>query len=497
MQNDQTSMIDVAIVGAGFGGLCAAIRLRESGVVRSLVILERSHEVGGTWRDNIYPGCACDVPSHLYSFSFAPNPRWTRPYPQQQEIQDYILHVTDAYALRPLIRFNTEVLAMRWLARQQCWQIDMAGTGVPLLARHVVLATGPLNKPVIPDLPGLDLFQGQSFHSSHWRHDVQLQGKRVAVVGTGASAVQFVPEIAPAAAQVTVFQRTPAWVLPRWDKPYGAVKRWAYRHLPLLQRLSRWRVYWFNELVGMGFMGSAAIQRMLKRLSNLHLRRQVPHVEMREALTPNFNPGCKRLLISNTWFPALQRHNVQLVTQAVGGIAPNGVVGADGTLYPCDVIIWGTGFKATEFVAPMQIYGAASVGAGEGNQPELGAAWRSNPAASHLGITVAGFPNLFLLVGPNTGLGHNSIVFMIECQVDYIVRALGSLRDRKLPVLQLRADVQRQDYAVVQQKMKGTVWSSGCKSWYQHADGRIDTLWPGYTWEYWLKTRRFRAADYV
>ena len=493
MQHQQ--MIDVAIVGAGVGGLCAAIRLRDSGAVQSLAILERSNEVGGTWRDNTYPGCACDVPSHLYSFSFAPNTRWTRPYPQQQEIQDYILRATDTYALRPLIRFNSAVAAMRWLADQQCWQIDIEGQA-PMLARHVVLATGPLNEPAIPELPGLDSFTGPSFHSSHWRHDVDLKGKRVAVVGTGASAVQFVPEIAADASHVTVFQRTPAWVLPRWDEPYGAVKRWAYRHVPLLQRLSRWRVYWFNEFVGMGFMGSAAIQRMLKRLSNHHLRKQVPDAEMRKLLTPNFNPGCKRLLISNTWFAALQRPNVQLVTQAVGGITPNAVVGADGTVYPCDVIIWGTGFKATEFVAPMQIYGVAADGAGQGDVPELGAVWRSNPAASHLGITVAGFPNLFLLVGPNTGLGHNSIIFMIECQVDYIVRALGSLRNHKQTVLQLRMDVQRKEYAAVQQKMKGNVWSSGCKSWYQHADGRIDTLWPGYTWEYWLKTRRFSPAHY-
>ncbi len=490
--------VDVAIVGAGFGGLCAAIRLRDSGV-QSLVILERSHEVGGTWRDNIYPGCACDVPSHLYSFSFAPNTQWTRPYPQQQEVQDYILRVTEDFALRPLIRFNTDVAAMRWLVDQQCWQIDIEGQ-LPLMARHVVLATGPLNKPAIPDLPGLSGFTGQSFHSSHWRHDVDLRGKRVAVVGTGASAVQFVPEIALDAAHVTVFQRTPAWVLPRWDRPYGAIRLWAYRYVPLLQRLSRWRVYWFNEFVGMGFMGSTRIQGMLKRLAGHHLRQQVTDAGMRKDLTPDFTPGCKRLLISNTWFPALQRPNVELVTQAVAGIAPKGVVGADGRLYPCDVIIWGTGFKATEFVAPMRIYGAPSQGAATdigATAPELGSVWRSNPAASHLGITVAGFPNLFMLVGPNTGLGHNSIIFMIECQVDYIVQALQHVRNRKQPVLQLRAEVQRVDYADIQQKMKGTVWSSGCKSWYQHADGHIDTLWPGYTWEYWLKTRRFAGEDYL
>lgn len=484
--------VEVAIVGAGFGGLCAAIRLRESGV-QPLVILERSGEVGGTWRDNVYPGCACDVPSHMYSFSFAPNTQWTRPYPQQQEIQDYILRVTQQYALRPLIRFNSDVQALHWLADQACWQVELSGQE-PLLSRHVVLATGPLNKPAIPDIPGMGSFAGESFHSGYWRHDVDLKGKRVAVVGTGASAIQFVPEIAPDAAQVDVFQRTAAWVVPRFDNPYGALRRWAYRWVPGLQRLSRWRVYWFNEWIGMGFMGSKRMQAMLRRLAGVHLRRQVADPAMRQALTPDFNPGCKRLLISNTWFPTLQRPNVRLVTQAVTGIAPKGVVGADGTVYPCDVIIWGTGFKATEFVAPIRVYGEG--GAGDVAAPELTQTWRNQPAATRLGITVAGFPNLFLLVGPNTGLGHNSIIFMIECQVDYIVRALASLRERGHDTLRLRPEVQQDDYRLNQRKMQGTVWASGCKSWYQNADGHIDTLWPGYTWEYWLKTRRFQVGDY-
>jgi cation diffusion facilitator CzcD-associated flavoprotein CzcO len=478
--------------------LCAAIRVRASGT-QSLAILERSGEVGGTWRDNVYPGCACDVPSHLYSFSFAPNMHWTRPYPQQQEIQDYILRVTDDYALRPLIRFHSDVMALRWLADQQCWQIDLHGRE-PLLARSVILATGPLNKPSIPHIPGVGSFAGESFHSSHWRHDIDLKGKRIAVVGTGASAVQFVPEIAPDAAHVDVFQRTPAWVLPRWDQPYGVFRRLAYRYVPQLQRLSRWRVYWFNEWIGMGFMGSARMQGLLRRLAGHHLRAQVPDSATRDALTPNFNPGCKRLLISNTWFPALQRPNVKLVTQAVTAITPTGVVGADGTLYPCDVIVWGTGFKATEFVAPMRIYGETTrLGASPDASlevPELGARWHNTPAATRLGITVAGFPNLFMLVGPNTGLGHNSIIFMIECQVDYIVRALTAIRGKQNGVLRLRPNVQQDEYTQIQQKMKGTVWSSGCKSWYQNADGHIDTLWPGYTWEYWLKTRRFQRADY-
>jgi len=489
--SSHANVLDAAIVGGGFGGLCAAIRLRDSGLT-SLVVLERSSEVGGTWRDNVYPGCACDVPSHMYSLSFEPNRRWTRPYPQQPEIQDYILRLTATYGLRALIRFNSDVQSMRWLPEQSCWQVDIAGQP-PLLARHVIVATGPLSKPAIPELPGQGSFAGPSFHSGHWRHDIDLKGKRIAVVGTGASAIQFVPEIAPGAAHVDVFQRTAAWVMPRWDKPYGRTKRWMYRHVPGLQRLSRWRVYWFNELVGMGFMGSKRVQDMLRRLSNHHLQRQVADPALREALAPDFNPGCKRLLISNTWFPTLQRPNVRLVTQGVARIDPQGVVGADGTLYPCDVIVWGTGFKATEFVAPLKIYGEST----KGEPVELGKLWGTQPAATRLGITVAGFPNLFMLVGPNTGLGHNSILFMIECQVDYIVKALASLRTSEKTVLRLRPDVQQDNYALMQHRMKRTVWSSGCKSWYQNAKGEIDTLWPGYTWQYWLATRRFQTSDYL
>ena len=484
-------MLDVLIVGAGLGGLAAAIRLRASGV-ESLLVLERAMEVGGTWRDNVYPGCACDVPSHMYSFSFEPNTEWTRPYPQQAEIQNYILRVTDKYQLRPLIRFGTEVTALRWLAESACWRVEVAG-GKPLQARHVVLATGPLNKPLVPDIPGVQDFAGVAFHSNQWRHDVDLQGRRVAVVGTGASAVQFVPEIAKQASQVHVFQRTAAWVLPRWDQPYGVLRRWAYRWVPGLQRLSRWRVYWFNEMVGMGFMGSLRMQALLRKLALHHLARQVPSPVMQAALTPNFNPGCKRLLISNTWFPTLQQPHVQLHTQAVARVTPEGLVRADGTLTPCDVIVWGTGFKATEFVAPMQVFGEAQ----DGVVPELSAQWRTEPAATKLGIMVAGFPNLYLLVGPNTGLGHNSLIFMIECQMDYIVQALQHLRRSGRQTLRLRVAVANADYRELQDKMKSTVWSSGCHSWYQNARGQIDTLWPGYTWQYWLQTRRFKADDYL
>lgn len=483
--------IAVAIVGAGFGGLCAAIQLRVAGI-DSWVILERSQDVGGTWRDNDYPGCACDVPSHLYSFSFAQNRAWSRPYPQQKEIQAYLLDLTDRYALRPKIQFGADVQALRWLDERQAWLIELRDCE-PVLADHVILATGPLNKPLIPNIPGLETFKGSSFHSSQWRHDIDLTGLKIAVVGTGASAVQFVPEIAGTAATVNVFQRTPGWVLPRWDTPYGAVRRWLYRYIPGLQRVSRWRVYWFNELIGTGFMGGRWAQAFLRKLSSHHLKSQVTSLPMRDLLTPNFNPGCKRLLISNTWFPALLRTNVRLVDGAVSSVCADAVVDAQGIQHPCDVIIWGTGFKATEFVTPMKVYGKSVAG----NVPELSQLWRTQPAATRHGITVAGFPNLFMLVGPSTGLGHNSIVFMIECQVHYVLQALRFVIARGGAPLQLRSDVQDSDYSRIQRKMKRTVWSSGCHSWYQNSRGEIDTLWPGYTWEYWLRTRHFSPAEYL
>lgn len=486
--------LDVLIVGAGLGGLAAAIRLRQDGVA-NVRVLERSSEVGGTWRDNVYPGCACDVPSHLYSYAFEPHKGWSRPYPQQAEIQNYILHVTDKYQLRPLIQLGADVTVLRWLPDTACWQVVLR-SGESLQARHVILATGPLNKPLIPDLPGLADFAGSSFHSSEWRHDLDLRGKRVAVIGTGASAVQFVPEIAQHAARVDVFQRTAAWVLPRWDRPHGAARRWAYRTLPGLQRLSRWRVYWFNECVGMGFMGWKPMQNLLRKMALRHLRQQVPDPALRASLTPNFNPGCKRLLISNSWFPALQQTHVQLHTEAVVRVTPTGVVGASGVERPCDVIIWGTGFKAAELVTPMQVYGQAAQGEDPQAAPELGSLWRSQPPATRLGITVAGFPNFYMLVGPHTGLGHNSIIFMIECQVNYIVQALRHLRRAGALQLQLRPAVAQADYARMQRAMQGTVWASGCHSWYQNARGEIDTLWPGYTWQYWLQSRRFNPADY-
>ncbi|MDE2046819.1 MAG: NAD(P)/FAD-dependent oxidoreductase [Betaproteobacteria bacterium] len=477
---------EVLIIGAGLGGLCAAIQLQRAGFRYAL--LERAAEVGGTWRDNTYPGCACDIPSVLYSLSFEPNPHWTRAYPQQAEIQAYILRVVERHGLRAHLHTGVDVQALRYDEAAQRWHVT-AQDGRVFSARFVVLATGPFTKPALPQIDGLANFAGPVFHSMQWRHDVPLQGKRVAVIGTGASAIQFVPELAKVAAQVSVFQRTPPWVVPRPDKPYSVLRRRLQQAVPPLQRLARWGVYWRNELLALGFLGNRPVQALARALASGHLRRAIPEPALRAQLTPDYSPGCKRILVSNDWYPTLRKPHVQLVSAPILHVTADAVVTCDGTPYAADVLVFGTGFRLTEFVAPMTITGRGGV--------ELQALWRTQPAATWLGICTHGFPNLFALVGPNTGLGHNSIVFMIEAQMRWVLKALQHARRRGVGSVEVRAEVQQAQYAQVQQRMARTVWASGCHSYYQSAGGRIDTLWPGFTWQYWLRCARFRAGDFT
>jgi cation diffusion facilitator CzcD-associated flavoprotein CzcO len=467
----------IAILGAGFAGACAAIRLRQAGF-RDVTLFERAAEVGGTWRENTYPGCACDIPSHLYSFSFAPNPEWTRLYPRQAEIWDYLRRVVAQYGLRPLIRFGSEVVEARWDAG---WVLRLAD-GREERFDVVVSAIGFLSRPKLPQTSGA--FDGPVFHSAQWRHDVALEGKRVAVVGTGASAVQIVPEIARRAARVTVWQRTPPWVMPRADRAFSARSRAAFRRFPLLARLLRWRIYARQELLVPGFLGGKLLQRAFRRYGERMLRRQVRDPALRARLTPDYAPGCKRIIVSSDWYPALQRDNVELVAEAVARLDGHKVIGVAGTAREADVVVLATGFDASGFLGRLRVFGRGG--------RELGDSWKDG-AATHLGISVAGFPDWFLLVGPNTGLGHNSILFMIEAQVNYLVRALRSGKR----AIEVRPEAQAASYAEVQRRLQGTVWLSGCRSWYLTEDGRNDTLWPGSTLEYWWRTRRFDAANYA
>ena len=476
----------IGIVGSGFAGLCAAIRLQQAGF-DDVTIFERAADVGGTWRDNTYPGCACDIPSNLYSFSFEPNPEWTRMYPQQGEIHSYLLRVVEKYGLRGKIRFGKELAEARFVEAACAWElrfIDGSSERVDIF----IGATGPLSKPALPKIEGLAAFEGVAFHSAQWRHDVGLAGKRVAVVGTGASAIQFVPRIAPLVSQLHVFQRTPPWILPHRDRAFGPRERRLYRALPFAQRLLRWAVYLRQELLIFGFTGGERVQRRFRSFALWMLQTQVGSPELRRRLTPDYAPGCKRLLISNDWYPALQRSNVEVLAEPVARLEARRVVGASGASREVDVVIFATGFAATDFVAPMKIYGRAGI--------ELSAAWK-NGAATHLGISVAGFPNAFLVVGPNTGLGHNSLVFMIEAQVNYIVQCMKLVKQKGADYIDVKPEAMTRFLGEMTQALQGTVWSSGCKSWYQTADGINFAIWPKSTWRYWLETRRVNEADYV
>jgi cation diffusion facilitator CzcD-associated flavoprotein CzcO len=482
--NEIQQDVRVAIVGSGFSGLGMAIRLRQAGI-EDFVVLERADDVGGTWRDNSYPGCACDVPSHLYSFSFAPNPEWTSTFSPQQEIWDYLRECAERYGVMEHVRFGHEVQDAAWDEDAQRWRIETScGT---LTAQALVLGTGPLSAPSIPDLPGLERFEGTTFHSATWDHDHALDGERVAVVGTGASAIQFVPKIQPRVGKLHVFQRTAPWIMPRPDRPLKGWERRLYRALPAAQLLMRAGIYWARESFVLGFRHPRAM-RLGQRLALRHLERQVRDRELRRKLTPTYRMGCKRVLISNDYLPALGRENVEVVTDAIAEVRPRSIVTADGTEREVDTIIFGTGFHVTDMPAAERVRGR--------DGSTLAEHWDGSPQA-HLGAMVSGYPNLFFIVGPNTGLGHNSIVFMIESQCNYVLSALRLMDERGAAELDVRPEAQASYNAQLQERMRGTVWTSGgCASWYLDANGRNTTLWPSFTWPFREQTRRLDPAQY-
>ncbi|MBI5615925.1 MAG: NAD(P)/FAD-dependent oxidoreductase [Gammaproteobacteria bacterium] len=475
----------VAIVGAGFAGLGMAIRLKQAG--RSdFVVFERAARVGGTWRDNTYPGCACDVPSHLYSFSFAPNPEWTRSFAPWHEIEAYLERCTDRFDVRSHIRFETEIASARFDEAGALWELTTRG-GETVRARALVIGTGPLNKPVVPDLPGLAQYTGHRVHSGQWDHGYEFAGRRVAIVGTGASAIQLVPNLAPKVAKLHVFQRTPAWVLPRLDRRITAFERALYERLPFVQRIVRTFIYWRLEQVAFALLRDGRQRRFLERLAHWYRRRLVKDPALRAALTPGYRLGCKRILIADDYYQAYARPNVELVTAGIAELTAQSIVDEHGVNRPIDALVFATGFAATDFLTPLKIYGRGG--------RELGQTWKRD-VETFLGITCAGFPNFFMLVGPNTGLGHNSIVFMIEAQVRHVLACLDQLESRRARTVEVRANVQHAYSAEIQERMAKTAWSSGCKSWYLSADGRNHTLYPGFTVDYWFRTRGCRARDY-
>jgi cation diffusion facilitator CzcD-associated flavoprotein CzcO len=473
------------IVGSGFAGLGMAIRLRQAGE-RDFVVLERAADVGGTWRDNTYPGCMCDVPSFLYSFSFAQNPDWSCTYPKQAEIWDYLRRCADRFEVRQHIRFNHTLTGADWDAGRMRWVVRSSGGDFE--AQFLVLAVGALSEPKIPAIPGLDRFSGTVFHSAQWRHDHDLTGERVAVVGTGASAIQFVPEIQPKVANLYLLQRTPAWVMPHPNRELTAAERAAAERLPFLLRLRRAGVYALREAVVLGLTVDTRIMRLGERTALRHLRSQISDPVLRDKVTPRFRLGCKRIMISNDYYPALTRPNVEVIPQGIREVREHSVVAADGTERTVDTIIFGTGFQVTEFPIARMV---------RTNGTTLSDTWRGSPQA-YAGTTVAGFPNLFLMTGPNTGLGHTSVVYMIESQIRYVLECTRAVLRSGAAALEVKPEAQRRYNDSVQRRMRRTVWTTGgCASWYIDAQGRNSTLWPSFTFRYRARTAKFDAAAYT
>ncbi len=476
--------VHVAIIGAGFGGLGAAIRLTRE-LTTDVLVFEQAADVGGTWQANTYPGCACDVPSHLYSYSFALNPQWTRSFSGQAEIWDYLRACVDRYGLREHLRLGHQVRAVSWDEERNRWLVDTSRGDYS--ANIVISAVGPLSEPAIPKLPGLETFAGTAFHSARWNHDHDLTGRRVAVIGTGASAIQFVPELQRRVARLVVFQRTAPWIMPRRNRVIGRAAHRLYRGCPPVQRFIRGAVYWTAELSAAAFL-HPPLMRVGQAVARRHLARSVPDETLRARLVPDYTMGCKRVLLSNDYLPALGRDNVTLVTEPIREITPDSVVTADGTEHRVDTLVFGTGFHVTE-------QSWARFIRGRGGQT-LAEAWAGSPKA-YLGTTVAGFPNLFLLLGPNTGLGHNSVVFMIEAQLDHIMSALRHLDRAGAATVEPKPAAQAAFVSEVDARMRGTVWlRGGCHSWYLDATGRNSTIWPSFSWRYRRRARRFDPAAY-
>jgi len=486
---DLPTEVGIAVIGTGFGGLGAAIKLREAGF-DDLVLLERAGSVGGTWQANTYPGCACDVPSNLYSFSFAANPDWSRGYSSQPEIRAYLERVADRYALRPLIRFNTNVLEVRWDPDARRWRLRTSRG--ELTARILIGATGPLADPSVPNLPGIADFPGPVLHTGAWDNDCDLTGRRVAVVGTGASAIQLVPAIAGQVSELTLFQRTPAWVMARRDRAISPTEHWLYRHLPGTQKLARLGIYLSREATVGAFTKRPQLLRRAQKMAMRNLVKAVPDPDLRARLTPNYVMGCKRILLSNTFYPALARPDSRLIDSGLARIDGNTLIAADGRSAEVDVLVFATGFHTTDLPVAENIRGA--------DGRSLAEVWGGDMSALR-GTTVAGFPNLCFVIGPNTGLGHNSMVHIIESQLSYIVsyvKELSELERRgRVAVLDTLPDAQRRWTGAVETRMRRTVWATGgCVSWYQNAAGRNPTLWPGSTISFRRATRRIDTAEF-
>ncbi len=478
--------LDVAIIGGGFAGIGAAIRLKQKGV-DNFVILERGEAVGGTWRDNTYPGAACDIPSRLYSYSFAPNPDWSHTYSGSAEILGYIESMVDEFALRPYLRFGHTVTGVVFDEKAGVWNVSVDGHPT-VTARTIVLASGPLANASLPSIRGIETFEGHMVHSARWDHDYDFTGKRVAVVGTGASGVQIIPELVKQAKSVKVFQRTPGWVLPRMNRRISEPTKTMFRRVPVSQSAARKAWFWAHESVALGVVWNSPLTRVVEMVGKAHLRSQVKDPWLRRQLTPDFRAGCKRLLMTSDYYPALQKDNCTLVTWPIAKIAPKGIRTVEGIEHQFDVIVFATGFDVSKTGTPIPVTGVDS--------RVLGDEWKSG-ARAYKSIAVSGYPNMYFTFGPNSGPGHSSALVYMEAQIDYLVDAITTILDRDLTSLDVRQDKQDAYNSDLQRRLEKTTWNSGCKSWYLTEDGFNATMFPGFATQYVNQLDAVNLDDYT
>jgi len=479
--------VKTIIIGSGFAGLGLAIKLKQQGLADYLV-LERGGDVGGTWRDNTYPGAACDVPSHLYSYSFAPNPDWSRSFSPQGEIQHYIRSVAEKYGVLDKHLFDCDVTGARWDAGTARWEITSSRGD--FTADTLVSAVGALCEPNLPDIKGIDSFRGEIFHSARWNHDADLDGKRVGVIGTGASAIQIVPTIASRVAHLDLYQRTAPWLLPRLDRPYTRAERLAFKHIPGAQRLSRAAIYAARETQVMGLTKFPPLMQGFQLLSKAKLQYEIRDPELRRKVTPDYRIGCKRMLLSNEYYPALGRDNVDVITDGISEIRPNSIVAADGSEREIDALIVATGFHVTDSPTYETIVGK--------DGRTLSEIFDDIGQQGYKGSAIANFPNMFFLLGPNVGLGHTSMVYMIESQIAYIADALATVDRLGLRTVEVRREVQDEYNRELQAKLSASVWNTGgCASWYMDKHGNNTTLWPDFTFRFRNLTKRFDVSSYL
>ena len=484
--HQHAEILDAIIVGAGFSGLGMAIRLKKGGL-ESFRVYEKGHDVGGTWRDNTYPGCGCDVKSALYSYSFEPWAEWSNDYAKQDEIYSYVRHCANKYGIYPFIQFNTAVTGARYDQVTGIWQVSLS-TGETVQARSLITAPGPFADPKQPDIAGLDSFQGKALHTARWDKSVELKGKRVGLIGSGATAVQVGPAIADEVSSLTVFQRTANWIMPRMDREISEREKAEKRRSPSSMLANRLGVYWFNELTApFLILKYDLFKAQPEKLARSYLKHKVKDEALRAKLTPNFRFGCKRVLVSSDWYPTMQREHVHLETSGIEHICEQGVITTDGQLHELDIIILATGYEVRHTGAPVDIIGEDGA--------SLNTKWRDGTEA-YQGICTAGFPNLYFLVGPFTGPGHTSVIAYSEAQIDYVYQALKLKSERAIKAISVKPDVEATFVASMDNRSEYTVWKSGCASWYLSPNGRNNTLYPGLNAEYRLRIARFNPADY-